>query len=126
MNPVYGEFKFPQIRSYPWSKIFRSRTTPEAVDWLSKVLQYDPNKRPTGLQAIMHKFFDDLRCPQFRHSTPLSMFWFSNEELSLMTEDMKRWLIPEWVTVTQGGEVPRDLGQCVRPMTGSLPKRAPS
>lgn len=116
MNPVYGEFKFPQIKSYPWTKIFRSRTTPEAVDWLSKVLQYDPMKRPNGLQACMHKFFDDLRSPHFKTATPLSMFWFSDEELALMTQDphMRKGLIPSWIlseyTVTQGGPVPRNLG----------------
>jgi len=117
MNPVYGEFKFPQIKSYPWNKIFRSRTTPEAVAWLSVVLQYDPKKRPNGLQACMHKFFDDLRSPHFKTSTPVSMFWFSDEELALMTPEMKRGLIPDWVKVEQGGSVStsRKLGILQRP-----------
>lgn len=115
MNPVYGEFKFPQIKSYPWSKIFRSRTTPEAVDWLSRVLQYDPKKRPTGLQACMHTFFQPLRERGLTQATPLSMFWFSDEELALMTEDMSKLLIPDWVDIVQGGPVPRDLGLCKRP-----------
>jgi len=128
MNPVYGEFKFPQIKSYPWSKIFRSRTSPEAVDWLSKILQYDPKKRPNGLQACMHKMFHDLRSPHFKTATPLSMFWFSDEELALMNEEMRKALIPEWARhIEQGGEVPRKLGLAKRPeCSGGLSTSLPS
>ena len=32
MNRAYTEFKFPQIKPYPWSKIFRTRTPPEAIE----------------------------------------------------------------------------------------------
>lgn len=31
MNPNYTEFKFPQIKANPWSKVFRSRTPPEVL-----------------------------------------------------------------------------------------------
>ena len=32
MNPNYTEFKFPQIKAHPWQKVFRARTSPEAID----------------------------------------------------------------------------------------------
>lgn len=42
MNPNYTEFQFPQIKAHSWNKIFRSRTPPEAIDLLEKMLVYDP------------------------------------------------------------------------------------
>lgn len=44
MNPNYTEFQFPQIKAHSWNKIFRSRTPPEAIDLLEKMLVYDPKK----------------------------------------------------------------------------------
>ena len=32
MNPNYTEFKFPQIKAHPWSKVFSKRLPPDAVD----------------------------------------------------------------------------------------------
>jgi len=29
MNPNYTEFKFPQIKAHPWSKVFHKRLSPE-------------------------------------------------------------------------------------------------
>jgi len=110
MNPNYTEFKFPQIKAHPWHKVFRSRTTPEAVDFISKLLQYDPKLRPTGIQAPMHAFFDELRLQDTKISSnkPLpELFNFSKEELALMDGDMRKKLIPEWTLATknqtQGG-----------------------
>jgi len=77
MNPNYTEFKFPQIKAHPWHKvskhiisfsltlisiysydwkiccwflkIFHKRTPPEAVDLVSRLLQYSPNLRSTAV-----------------------------------------------------------------------------
>jgi hypothetical protein len=32
MNPNYTEFKFPQIKAHPWSKVFSKRLPQEAID----------------------------------------------------------------------------------------------
>ncbi|KAH9742288.1 Shaggy-related protein kinase epsilon [Citrus sinensis] len=48
MNPNYTEFKFPQIKAHPWHKIFHKRMPPEAVDLVSRLLQYSPNLRCTA------------------------------------------------------------------------------
>ncbi len=63
MNPNYTEFKFPQIKSHPWPKVFRARTSPEAIDLVSRLLEYTPSARITPLQACAHTFFDELREP---------------------------------------------------------------
>lgn len=63
MNPNYTEFKFPQIKAHPWHKVFRARTSPEALDLVSRLLEYTPSARITPLQACAHTFFDELREP---------------------------------------------------------------
>eukprot|EP01097_Dermamoeba_algensis_P008201 TRINITY_DN5364_c0_g1_i1.p1 TRINITY_DN5364_c0_g1~~TRINITY_DN5364_c0_g1_i1.p1 ORF type:complete len:174 (-),score=48.20 TRINITY_DN5364_c0_g1_i1:157-600(-) len=38
--------------------------SPEAIDLVKWILTVDTNKRPTLLQIINHRWFDDLRVPQ--------------------------------------------------------------
>merc|ERR1712139_155525 len=52
MNPNYSEFKFPQIKAHPWKQVFRSRTHPDAIDLMTKLLVYDPSRRLKPLQAL--------------------------------------------------------------------------
>ncbi|GBF91724.1 shaggy-related kinase epsilon [Raphidocelis subcapitata] len=66
MNPNYTEFKFPQIKAHPWSKVFSKRLPPDAVDLVSRLLQYAPNKRYAAHEAMCHPFFDELRDPATR------------------------------------------------------------
>ncbi len=61
MNPNYSEFKFPHVKSTPWNRVFKSRTPPDAIDLISKILVYDPERRLKPLEAILHPFFDELR-----------------------------------------------------------------
>ncbi|CAI9781721.1 unnamed protein product [Fraxinus pennsylvanica] len=49
MNPNYTEFKFPQIKAHPWHKIFHKCMPPEAIDLVSRLLQYSPNLRCTAV-----------------------------------------------------------------------------
>ena len=63
MNPNYTDFKFPQIRAHPWSKVFSKRMPAEAVDLVSSLLRYAPGERATPLEAMAHPFFDELRDP---------------------------------------------------------------
>ena len=32
MNPNYTQFKFPQIKAHPWTRVFNKRMPPDAVD----------------------------------------------------------------------------------------------
>ncbi|XP_058974647.1 uncharacterized protein LOC101897532 isoform X1 [Musca domestica] len=87
MNPNYTEFKFPQIKSHPWQKVFRIRTPPEAINLVSQLLEYTPSARITPLKACAHPFFDELRqevnhtLPNGREMPPL--FNFTEHELSI-------------------------------------------
>jgi len=85
MNPNYTEFKFPQIKAHPWSKVFRSRVPAEAVDLVSNLLVYCPDERKTPMEALLHTFFDDLRSGDFRlpdgHPLPEKIFDMTDEEL---------------------------------------------
>merc|ERR1712045_197920 len=86
MNPNYTEFKFPQIKAHPRQKVFRARTSPEAIDLVSRLLEYTPSARITPLQACAHTFFDELRepgtkLPNGREMPPL--FNFTEAELKI-------------------------------------------
>jgi glycogen synthase kinase 3 beta len=35
MNPNYTEFKFPQIKAHPWTKVFSKRMPADAIDLVS-------------------------------------------------------------------------------------------
>jgi len=67
MNPNYTSLKFPDIKAHPWHKVFKSRlVTAEALDLVSKVLQYTPTNRLKPFEVCAHPFFDELRDPNTR------------------------------------------------------------
>lgn len=86
MNPNYTEFRFPQIRPHPWARVFRPRTPQEAIDLVSRLLEYTPTARLTPLQACAHAFFNELRQPDCKlpnnnRALP-PLFNFSETELA--------------------------------------------
>ena len=40
MNQNYSEYKFPQVKPHPWTKVFRTRTPSDAIDLVAKFLKY--------------------------------------------------------------------------------------
>ncbi|CAA0820790.1 Shaggy-related protein kinase theta [Striga hermonthica] len=98
MNPNYSEFKFPQIKAHPWHKVFHKRMPPEAVDLVSRLLQYSPTLRFSALEACAHPFFDDLREPNacLPNGRPLpTLFNFAAEELAGASSELLKRLIPD-------------------------------
>ncbi|XP_020996532.1 shaggy-related protein kinase theta-like isoform X3 [Arachis duranensis] len=98
MNPNYNEFKFPQIKAHPWHKVFPKAMPPQAIDLVSRMLQYSPNLRCTALEACAHPFFDDLRNPNITlpNGRPLPpLFDFTAQELADAPDELRRRLIPE-------------------------------
>jgi len=98
MNPNYMEHKFPQIKPHPFSKVFRPRTPVEAIDLVSRLLEYTPSARQSAIEAMCHTFFDDLRLevtkmPNGKDLPPL--FDFTREELSIRP-DLNSQLVPSW------------------------------
>jgi len=83
MNHTYTEYKFPQIKGSPWSKVFRMRPQ-EAIDLVSKLLVYTPTNRLKPFEALAHPFFDELRTPGLTlpNGKPLpALFNFSDIEI---------------------------------------------
>ncbi|ERN07114.1 hypothetical protein AMTRI_Chr12g240170 [Amborella trichopoda] len=100
MNPNYTEFKFPQMKARPWHKIFHKRVPAEAIDLVSRLLQYSPNLRPSALETCVHPFFDELRDPHTTlpngHALP-PLFNFKPEELKAAPPEIVQKLIPEHI-----------------------------
>ena len=71
---------------------------PEAVDLVSRLLQYSPNLRCTALEALVHPFFDELRDPNVRlpngRFVP-PLFNFKPHELKGVPAELLGKLIPE-------------------------------
>lgn len=83
MNPNYMEHKFPQIKPHPFNKVrihtedlstkceltscqvFR-KADPNAIDLISKLLEYTPTQRLSAIDAMVQPFFDELRDPSTR------------------------------------------------------------
>ncbi|KAI9146552.1 CMGC/GSK protein kinase [Paraphysoderma sedebokerense] len=96
MNQNYTEHKFPPIKPHPWNKVFRPRTPPEALDLISKLLEYTPTNRLTAIEAMCHPFFDELRNPETKMPNGKDLpplFDFTPLELSIKPE-LNRRLIP--------------------------------
>lgn len=89
MNPKKAPLKFPDFQAKPWKEVFKTRPTPppaEAMDLLSKVLQYNPTSRLSAHEVCAHPFFDELRDPNARlpSGKPLPpLFNFSLEGMNL-------------------------------------------
>ncbi|VDD94083.1 unnamed protein product [Enterobius vermicularis] len=97
MNPNYTDFRFPQIRANPWQRVFRPRTATEAVDLVSRLLEYTPSARLSPLLACAHTFFDELRQPECKlpNGKPLPpIFNFSEEELRI-EPNLNSILVPQ-------------------------------
>ena len=60
-------------------KVFRPRTPHEAIDLVSKLLEYTPGARLSAVEAMVHPFFDELkqegaRMPNGKDFPPLFNF----------------------------------------------------
>ncbi|KAK6541778.1 regulator of ime2 [Orbilia ellipsospora] len=103
MNPNYMEHKFPQIKPHPFAKVFR-KASPEAIDLISRLLEYTPTQRLSAIEAMCHPFFDELRDPNTKlpdsrgtngglRELP-ALFDFSKHELSIAPELNSRLVPP--------------------------------
>ncbi|EWC48303.1 protein kinase gsk3 [Drechslerella stenobrocha 248] len=103
MNPNYMEHKFPQIKPHPFAKVFR-KASPEAIDLISRLLEYTPTQRLSAIDAMCHPFFDELRDPNTKlpdsrgiNGGPKdlpALFDFNRHELSIAPELNHRLLPP--------------------------------
>lgn len=49
-----------------WLQVFRPRTPPEAIELVSRLLEYTPSSRISPMEACAHPFFNELRHPGSR------------------------------------------------------------
>lgn len=49
-------FRFPQMPAQPLKKLVPT-ASPEAIDLMTAMCQWDPRRRPTAVQALQHPFF---------------------------------------------------------------------
>lgn len=99
MNPNYTEFRFPQIKPHPWTRVFRQRTPQDAIDFVASLLVYEPLNRPKPLEALLHPFFDQLRDQSCKlpNGDPLpELFNFSTEEINSAGPELIDRLTPSW------------------------------
>lgn len=112
MNPNYQEFKFPQIKAHPWSKVFRQRTTPEATDLVGQLLEYTPSRRITPIEACAHPYFDELRDPNTRFVSGRELpplFNFTPTELAIKPS-LNGKLIPPHIHLMETNNSPMAEG----------------
>eukprot|EP00002_Diphylleia_rotans_P021948 TRINITY_DN4287_c0_g1_i3.p1 TRINITY_DN4287_c0_g1~~TRINITY_DN4287_c0_g1_i3.p1 ORF type:complete len:306 (-),score=40.46 TRINITY_DN4287_c0_g1_i3:1085-2002(-) len=56
-------FKFPQCAPVPLSTLMPNASV-EALELMSEMLRYDPNRRPTAAQCLQHPYFQGVQLPQ--------------------------------------------------------------
>lgn len=113
MNPNYQEFKFPQIKAHPWTKVFRPRTPQEAIDLVSQLLEYTPSLRVAPMEACAHVFFDELRdpatrLPNGRELPPL--FNFSAQEMAIKPSLNSKLIPPHARSAADTANSPINIG----------------
>jgi len=100
MNSEYKEFKFPLIDAVPWTKVFKQKVNDECtLQFIEKLLKYDPNLRMNAKDALADHYFDELRhiydghLQSDIHLPPL--FNFNEAEKSNFGEELLHRILPQ-------------------------------
>ncbi len=102
MNSDYSNYRFPFIKSFPLSFIYRKiKDLPsEYLDLLRKLLCYEPEKRLPPFEALAHPFFDELREPSVKEKIDKGfnlnfLYRFTEAEISANPRVIDQ-LTPSW------------------------------
>ena len=100
MNPEYTESRFPIIKPLPWSRVFKGKNVDnDFLDFISKMLIYEPQLRPKPLKILTHPFFNELRNKDTKlpngNPIPSELFNFTKEEIKMDKETVEK-LVPKW------------------------------
>jgi serine/threonine protein kinase len=90
MNPNYNQFKFPFVKSNPWSKVFSGVET-GALNFVNYLLKYSPSSRPQALECLAHPFFDEIKSQPSLAAIgypSLELFNWTEAELEMHPTDM--------------------------------------
>lgn len=97
MNPDYKRKGFPRIEPKAWDEIFKVDPDIDALDLLSKMLVFEPDKRISAIDALTHPYFDELRDEGlvFPHGNLMpDLFNFSEFEIKSIDSQNLEILIP--------------------------------
>lgn len=78
MNPSYKEdLSIVHLKPTPWEKLFgKKNKDPLLNDLIDKLLVYDPLARLKPMQALCHKYFDEMRSTEFIKENSLGPEYF--------------------------------------------------
>lgn len=96
MNPSYTEFRFPDVKGQTWNEIF-DHVSSSAIDLITSLLCYSPEKRATAAEAMQHPYFLPLKDPATRlpdgQPLPPGLFDFCEEELESFSEEARIYFL---------------------------------
>ena len=92
MNDKFkGISKLPKIEPKSWKDVFKNKTNDELfIDLVSKLLVYEPSKRLSPYQALLHPYFDDLKNKDAK--IPNHLFVFKQCEIDFDKENIDKIL----------------------------------
>ena len=97
MNDKFkGISKLPRIEPKPWKEVFKNKTNDELfIDLVSKLLVYEPTKRLSPYEALLHPYFDDLKNKDVKLPNHLFIFKqceidFDKENITKLLEQIKK------------------------------------
>ena len=92
MNDKFkGVSKLPKFEVKPWKEVFKGKTNDEQfIDLVSNLLVYEPLKRFSPYQALLHPYFDDLKKPDAK--IPKHLFEFKQCEIDFDKENIQKLL----------------------------------
>ncbi|KAL0235772.1 hypothetical protein GEMRC1_002354 [Eukaryota sp. GEM-RC1] len=98
MNPEYSDYHFPSVSHANWSSVFRSKTPQDAIDLISMLLVYQPQKRLTAYEALAHNYFDELRADNVALPNGMTLpplFDFSDHEKQFIGNELLAQIVPK-------------------------------
>ena len=89
--------KLPKINQMPWKEFFKGKTNDELfIDLVEKLLVYEPMKRLSPYQALLHPYFDELKQKDVKlpdnKKLPSHLFEFKECEINFDKESIQKIL----------------------------------
>ena len=92
MNNHYkGPSKLPKIKPKPWKEVFKGKSNDDLfIDLVSNLLVYEPSKRFSPYQALLHPYFNDLKKKDAK--IPKHLFEFKECEIEFDKDNIEKLL----------------------------------
>ena len=87
--------KLPKINQMPWKEFFKGKTNDELfIDLVEKLLVYEPMKRLSPYQALLHPYFDELKQKDVKlpdnKKLPSHLFEFKECEINFDKDSIQK------------------------------------